>query len=155
MIQVQSVGDKFAWICSLDEDFLGWGCVKIAITKLKSLRAMQYALPSTTTSTARKRSRTHLPTTNQHKVIIQLLLLIIINVGFNDALLFVFIACIAALYVRRWKPCSCTEVVSNLEIEANWIHAQAKYMGNWGWHNVVGRSRRKTTCYPDQYQKQR
>ena len=78
MIQVQSVGDKFARICSLDEDFLGWGCTKIAVTKLKSVRAMQYALPFATTSTARKRSMEHTPTTNQHKVII----ITVLYVGF-------------------------------------------------------------------------
>ena len=68
MVQVQSLGDRHAWVCSLDEEFLGWGCVKVPLNKIKQLQTLKYTNP---VSAGQKRRRdTYEATTNEHKVFV-------------------------------------------------------------------------------------
>ena len=65
-MQVQALGDKHAWVCGLDEDFLGWGCIKVSIKKIQKMQLMKHVGPL---FAGRKRSRsTYEETTNEHKV---------------------------------------------------------------------------------------
>ena len=68
---MQSVGEKHAWVCSLDENFLGWGCVKVPKKQLQDIELFKYAERSVDAKhPRRKRSRqqTYEATTNAHKV---------------------------------------------------------------------------------------
>lgn len=71
IIQVQCVDEKHAWICSLDENFLGWGCVKVPIKQLQNIELSKYALSCVGAASSRRkrpRPQTYVQTTNTHKV---------------------------------------------------------------------------------------
>ena len=61
------MGDKHAWVCSLDEEFLGWGCIKVSIKKINDLRLLKYG-PSPGFFAKKRSSAAFEETTNEHKV---------------------------------------------------------------------------------------
>ena len=69
MVQVQSIGEKHAWVCTLDEDFLGWGCIKIPVKQILHLQN-KYASRPVDDICPRKRPREQQfeTTTKAHKV---------------------------------------------------------------------------------------
>ena len=71
VVQVQSIGEKHAWVCSLDENFLGWGCVKVSQKKITSLVRSKYdsALSTSKGPNKRKRTSAYEKATNEHKVL--------------------------------------------------------------------------------------
>ena len=77
-VQVMSIDGQYAWVCSVDEHYLGTGCIRVSLNKMKSLcleyeaEAQQMRVPVTQQSRQKpppkKRKTIACEPTMEHKV---------------------------------------------------------------------------------------